>query len=897
MAVIPKTNSNRPEVEHKVLKQVLGEKLYKDLGTDGLVLLAKIRSRNEDNKGAKRLEVTINLLKGISFETPKTTKSDLIKLLSDLVEYHGDFEILANFCARLETSNPYEACKRAQVNIAMQSNIPKDRIQELQQTISNENTDSKAKVLGDSGVLLTGKVFWAYDPNNLESAGFFSGAQAIKRIYQTFAKSDPTIEKEDLGLSAKEVDHAIKSELKVNTSSPKEFGVPSHIIDRDLNLFKELEDVIKQYRNQLGNYLFGQLQFQYAKDLLRRPFGSGGMPGNRLAGRQNLPEAIEVILKRLKTEGVKLDPQERSYYLKAIFAYERLHLEVDKQTALSIFADDLAFFNLLPENHPLKKNAPDLDQINVKAREVIASKDASISYADMQEVLSAYPFEKFREAINSWLYDTLKNDLETAKAEFRHLFFDENGKWLEDSLAGKVPINRLRENPLSKYLSLKDYRAIMQFLELDTISTSLSQLFKAASISDFKKIALGTVTAFRKISFSKKYSDANQIKGAQVVCIEEIDLEVEQASWKEGRSFAIFSARDVLERWSSRPKLAENLAAKKSKSLKLSSFKRLLIKQGLFKKSKGYLTDISFAATILKGLIPKERLSKEVDLIKKVRSLSNWINAPKTPEVKRGYFTVDEAKEIVSLAKRLNSPIILSLLERKDELTELATRINELVFTQIVRLDEANPLELSESFVRSFLPDLFQWKSTDKNISYLDPISAKSELDKLSSLIQKGDLIPATELSRDQKLALRNMISIRYALEDPGKVKQNYSLLKAITETNPDQFYIHKEVLTKASDLAKQCQAKDFELVERKLEWIAGELRITFGKFSKNKRLQLSPSVYEVLHSNGGASWMEWCINTFPGKLADVFKFALKHRKLSQAEFEKELKKIFLPKF
>jgi hypothetical protein len=513
-------------------KAALSEKLgisagtLKKLDSEGMDCLLKILT-----SGSQKAELTIRTLNAVHGSSPGREK----ELLEKLAGYPGRTDILVDFLNHIGTDDPFRATERAQVIVLPVSQLPPGAAVTVEENGKSENDAGESSrprdkhtVRGTSGHIITGMIYCAYDKDSPpESIGFFSKQQAVTRPFETF--NPGKVDTEKTGSTRRQRQSRIKEilgdidlgDLERNPELVKEIGSP--VIARDLTVYHELKEAIREYKEQFSSLLYGEeITLTAIESLKVRTDPGGTFLGwfhRQIEAGHDLPEGIRTAYESLQNPVVQLDPAEERDYVRGLLAYQRLHSYLDIEAALGGLRDDLAEYDKLPSNDPLRLNSQ-IQTAKHRLQEIASSGVSEIKVSDFGGMVSQGGLNEFRSKMNERQLNRFGTEYNQALKHFEFLMLKE-GSWREDCLQEAVPMDRLKQSIYGAKIGVaeehhpddrkrapltqKDFRAVKDALFYRTVTTNDQQrLLSAMPIARFREMVEGVVVAYRKA----KYLDA-----------------------------------------------------------------------------------------------------------------------------------------------------------------------------------------------------------------------------------------------------------------------------------------------------------------------------------------------------------------------------------------------------
>ncbi|MDO8527319.1 MAG: hypothetical protein Q7T03_06515 [Deltaproteobacteria bacterium] len=471
---------------HKHLNLPLS--LLKTLDKEGLNLLHALVTH-----GPRKMQLTLKVLKAVHETSPGREK----EVLKKLAVYPGSLAILEGFLMDVRTFDPFVATKVAQVVILPISSLPVQ---------SRQRDENRETVRGQSGHLLKGLVYCVFDPASPPTTiGYFSKRQAVSRPFETFSpdRFDPVRIKKIKERRHKRIRGYEKDITMAELEAFPELidTIKSPIIARDLTVYRELKEAIRRYKAELESMAYGpDVILSTIKGLKVRTDPGGQIFGwydRQMEADIEIPEGIRMAIASLRNPDVDLTPNQESFYIAGVLAYQRLHSYISKKAALSGAASDVEEYEKLDLTDPFR-NENILSEKRT-LQEAAAQGSDEISVADFSRVLSLAALRNVRRQMNRRHEERYGKDFQEALEYFKSVAFQENGAFHEDVLSEAVPMTRLRQTPLGKILGRKDFKRVLDTLFLNAVTKGNPEYRQTAMpIAQYREWVDGLVIAYRK---------------------------------------------------------------------------------------------------------------------------------------------------------------------------------------------------------------------------------------------------------------------------------------------------------------------------------------------------------------------------------------------------------------
>ncbi|MBR9698974.1 hypothetical protein GOV09_00770 [Candidatus Woesearchaeota archaeon] len=271
-------------------------------------------------------------------------------------------------------------------------------------------------------------------------------------------------------------------------------------------LYKILDlEEIKSRLRDLDQTIHGELAFV---DPTKTSSLLSMAPNGRIFGwlrrqYETLPEEIKDLLTSVESSIVSMSDSDRKLKMGALMIYAAREMPINRDAAIGGYLRD---FDYLTE---LTLDDPDsgYDQPNLyRIRDIIRREE--ITLLDIPRILQAPTLGKknIRQArieINKKYFSRFKKEIATGVGELTSLFM-KDGKWLPDAYRLEVPVKRLEDTEYWTPLMQGDFKAVMSYLRLKTLSRTEQYFPGAQSIVEFKDTVDNMTLTIRKVKYWKE---------------------------------------------------------------------------------------------------------------------------------------------------------------------------------------------------------------------------------------------------------------------------------------------------------------------------------------------------------------------------------------------------------
>ncbi len=526
----------------------VGHSALKALSREGKKnLLALVR------EGPQIAALAIRMLNAVNRSSPGREN----ELMKKFRTYPGSPVILETFLNNLGVDDPFLATERAQVVLLPIERLPGQAVVSADEEDRAIAADS---VRGASGHVIKGMIYCAYDRESpVATAGFFSKRQAVLRPFETFnpekfnvASRAATKERrgrsyvqilQDLSLADLENDPKLVSD----SHSP--------VLARDFAVYQELKRAVAAFRDQYKGLLYGEDKGAAKVECLNVRTDLGGTFfgwfERQIEAGLDIPAGLLAAYHSLKDPDVYLEPETERDYIRGLLAFQKVHSFIRKDVALAGAKSDLAAFDDLPDDDPLRVNSQ-IQQARRSVEELAHTAADELRVSEFATLVSLGGLSELRREMNFRVLALYGKEFQEALKYFRP-FMMTDGRWNEDCLGDSVPMSRLSKTLYGERIGVAkawhsaderrallgqpDFKQVREALFHWTIAEKDSErLLLAMPISSFRAVVEKFIGAYRKAKYMderlKEYLAERITKGLAEIVVDKGNVGVVLDDWK-----------------------------------------------------------------------------------------------------------------------------------------------------------------------------------------------------------------------------------------------------------------------------------------------------------------------------------------------------------------------------
>lgn len=785
-------------------------------------------------KGPKHANIAMRVLHAVS----ATSAGREREALQRLSHHNGSFTVLEKYLVAMSTDDLFKAAKRSQILMASDQ-IIREHPEEFKVDIV-EGEQIPDRVTTASGQHATSaKIFFIQDmlPPGL---GIACGEMATTHLTETLRGEAPegkALEKkkaERKRRAHEQFEHITLEDLLADPSILQHIKSP--LIGRKLRVFKELETEVVRLRNEIEELLDDQALTRISSLLNRLQLQDdpSGMLDSYLriqAKEGKMPDAIELAYNNINHPVTELQPDEEAYMRRALLLYQVHHSFIAEHISVKPFLDDLAVWEALPAEDPLKeKFAKQFSAIKPKL--AAYSQQQVISLQQFGELLNTAGLFEFRSAINQRVWQTFAEEVRNTVIRFNRLLFrTKTGAWREDCITLSVP-ERTRNsfygarigvdnpdkandpNAKRATVSSEELRHIMfMSVNLDACPDD-RRILRATPIQDFTNRINAVVSAGRKADYLDmtwhRYQRSQAGKG--IATTEDFDPENISTGIKDWSPVLVLgpklpgeelkhlvglSAKELVERATSRTDLLPGTLRLQWKKHQ----ERLSREASVNLYSDGHDKDLLLQiAKHVANLTPATELGQAIEKAKEMGQcpLVYKLAGHYRPEewVALNFFTNSEANDIRRAASGYERFIELGLSDRKQ--TELLSNSAKRYQTSSFYVGKRQNDTISLAKVP--FEEIFGKNQEESELfTYRPPKALAAGLDKLDKLVKTGKWVNTADAASVDWLEQVKKVCSRHGsplLAAHGLCGVDTETFKnAQTLTSSKQVFLNKEFI------------------------------------------------------------------------------------------------------
>lgn len=429
--------SRRDGIAEKEMAVVLDLVDRKRLNTTDLSALQELVE-----KGPKRAEVVIRVLRAVSISSPNRER----EALQRLAHHNGSFSVLEKYLVAMDTDDLFKAADRSQILMASEEIIREHAKDFKVEIVEGENIPDK--VTTASGQHATSaRIFFIQDMLP-PGYGIACGEMATTHLTETLRGQAPqgkVLEKKKSDRKRRaheQFEHLGLEDLLADPSLIEQIKSP--LVGRKLRVFKELEAEVTRLRNEVEGFLDDEGLARIASLLNRLQLQDdpSGMMDSYLQNQAKvgkLPDAIQLAYDNLNHPLTELQPDEEAYLRRALLVYQVHHSFIAERVSVTPFLDDLTVWNDLPSEDPLKEQFAE-QFAAIKPQLAAFAERQVLSLPEFSEFLTTAGLFEFRSQVNQRVWQTFQQEVRDTVTRFNKLLFrTKTGSWREDCITLSVP--------------------------------------------------------------------------------------------------------------------------------------------------------------------------------------------------------------------------------------------------------------------------------------------------------------------------------------------------------------------------------------------------------------------------------------------------------------------------